>query len=187
MPNDTRRSPVRALIDNAGIDPAEQGLYDRSDTGKVGLKGPGVVDWLTRQALSCPQNIYALTRLDNGSLLVRIASDEVIIESPQPDGLIQRIENALLDGPTGVFRVEQQSATFILDGPSAPAIWAQTCGVNIVEEPDDRIVYTRVAGISCGVIPETCDTARAYRIWVDYSYGSALWQTLTEICAGLTN
>jgi hypothetical protein len=43
------------------------------------------------------------------------------------------------------------------------------------------ILYTRVAGISCGVIPEAIHETRAYRIWVDYSYGLELWKTMSEI------
>ena len=57
----------------------------------------------------------------------------------------------------------------------------QTCGVNFLQEPPNRIVYTRVAGASCGIIP----TANKYRIWIDYTLAPYLWETLSEIAHDL--
>jgi sarcosine oxidase gamma subunit len=85
----------------------------------------------------------------------------------------------------GVYRIEQQSVTLVLAGDAALGVLAQTCGVDFVGELADRMVYTRVAGASCGVLPREEAGQRVYRLWVDYSLAPYLWKTLAEIAAGL--
>lgn len=118
-------------------------------------------------------------------MIARIADDEVIVESPGSGQLVQQIDEAAASPSPGVYRVEQQPATFLLQGPRAPAVLAQTCGINMVEEPAGRIVYTRVAGVSCGLIPEGDGPDRVYRLWVDYSYAPALFESLLDIAGEL--
>ena len=40
---------------------------------------------------------------------------------------------------------------------------------------------TRVAGVSCMVLPLQAKGAPAFRFWLDASYGSYLWEALLEI------
>ena len=179
MANDTtRRSAVEELVQ---VKPAETFLLPLQDSSKVGVKGPKLLAWLGDHTLSCPELIYGTERVDDGSLVVRIASDEVIVESTQTEGLVQRVDKELSEYTDGVYLVEQQSETLILRGSHAPRVWAETCGVNVVKEPTDRIIYTRVAGIACGIIPEGEADNRSYRIWVDYSYAPDLYRTILEI------
>ena len=76
--------------------------------------------------------------------------------------------------------------TLVLEGDEALGILAQTSGVDFVGELADRMVYTRVAGASCGVLPREETGQRVYRLWVDYSLAPFLWETLAEIAADLT-
>lgn len=185
MTNETRRSPVDALIDSASRSAAELGLHDLSLLQKVGVQGPNVAAWLSERELPWPQSIYALARLDDGALIVRIAENEVVIESADENGLPPKLAEIPALRAAGVYGVEQQTATFRLDGPTAAGVWAQTCGVNIVESAIDRLCYTRVAGVSCGIIPERSGGGRTYRIWVDYGYAPYLWKTLVTISSEL--
>ncbi len=157
------------------------GLCDASDRAKLGIKGPRLLRWLAEQGLPCPQAVFEVSRSDGEFLAARVGSDEVIFEASHDAARLVAVEAALLGSPSGVYRVEQQAATFLLSGPDAPGFWAQTCALDISSAPIERILYTRVAGISCAVIPEVIRETRAYRIWVDYSYGPEFWNTMSEI------
>ncbi len=216
MSVDMKRSAVAELVGkrdellNAGV-----WLRDCSALVKVGLKGRGVLGWLSAHGFMCAEDVYGIEREaasgggrvgssgeseegnmwgelggvgGAGGVLVRVGGDEVIAESGAgDDALVGRLEKALaVDGHEAekmmeVYRVEQAGCTFLLGGERVGRVWAQTCGVNVIEEPVDRIFYTRVAGMSCGIIPEMQDGARVYRIWTDYSFGPALWETLAGI------
>ena len=60
MTNETRRSPVDALIDSASRAATDLGLHDLSLLQKVGLQGPNVGAWLTERELPWPRSVYAL-------------------------------------------------------------------------------------------------------------------------------
>ena len=179
MANDTtRRSAVERLAQGG---PPEAFLVPLQDSIKIGVKGPSVLAWLGDHTVPYSEAVYGTERVSDGSLVVRIASDEFIVESTLTEGSVQRIDKELSAYTNGVYRVEQQSESLILKGSHAPRVWAETCGVNVVREPTDRIIYTRVAGIACGIIPEGEADNRSYRIWVDYSYAPDLYKTILEI------
>tara|TARA_B100000809_G_scaffold218183_1_gene224680 strand:+ start:314 stop:871 length:558 start_codon:yes stop_codon:yes gene_type:complete len=180
----TRRSAVAAIANLTGGSPAAAELQDLSDYRKVGVKGPGAVEWLRAQGVVCPGNTYDTIRTAAGSIVARVGSDEVIIESPPGDDGAERIDAALAIRAPGVFGVEQQTSTFRLGGAGAPDVWRQTCGVDVTGESADRLIYTRVAGVACGVLPEEIEGHRSYRLWVDYGYAPALFRSLVEIAAG---
>ncbi len=182
-----RRSPVEALIASASRPPTEFGLEDLSRLPKIGLLGPGVADWLSQQGLPWPERIFDTTHGDDGSILARIGMQELVIESLEDDGLVRRVAEAGARRTDGVYLVEQQTATFVVGEPAASGVWAQTCGLNVPELPLGRISYTRVAGVSCGIIPQTQDGRRRYRIWVDYGYAPDLWRTFVEISQDLVD
>jgi hypothetical protein len=181
----TTRSAVESLADRAGRCAGRVQLTELGDHRKLGLKGPHCVAWLSSQAVEVPGDVYGVHVVEDGSLLARTGSDEIIIESPHPGPFIDNMEHRLSPPVPGVYRVEQQSTSLRLGGVGAPALWRQTCGVDIPAEPVNRILYTRVAGVSCGIIPEDLNGERAYRLWVDYSYAPALLQALLEIAESL--
>jgi hypothetical protein len=67
-----------------------------------------------------------------------------------------------------------------LTGVRCNAVLRETCGVDF-SDPPDAVVMTRVAGVSCMVLPVSDKEARAFRFWLDPSYGSYLWKALLEI------
>jgi sarcosine oxidase gamma subunit len=177
----TRRSAVAAFTG----DP-HPGVSELAHSEKIGLKGPEVESWIKRHHLPWPAAIYEVLESDDGSLVARVGTGEVIVESEGPGKLVDQIEGLLEASAPGVYRVEQQSATLLLRGQDAPAICAQTCGVKLSREPTGKILYTRVAGISCGILPQGEGEARTYRLWVDYSYAPALYSTLVEIASDVS-
>ena len=163
------------------------GLCDLSALVKLGVKGPQADAWLAQQGVDVPGDIYETRRLSDGGLAVKIAADEYVLESGPacrtvPE-LLQKADDAAL--PAGVYRVEQQTATFLVGGTGALAAMAQTCGVNLAEAVPERLIYSRVAGVSCAILPETLNAIGIYRLWVDYCDAIYLWQTLTQIIGEL--
>ncbi len=73
----------------------------------------------------------------------------------------------------------------MLAGSRSTEVFAQTCGINFGEMPQRHVIFTRVAGVSCTVFPDSIRDIEAYRIWVDFSYAEYLWETLVEISESL--
>lgn len=173
----TRRSPIETLRNEPHPD-----IHDLPNSRKAGLKGPGLVTWLRRENIAIPSATYDIILHNDNSLIVRIAIDEVIIESPDSGKLVCHIDRRCDRADGGVYRTEQQAATFLLRGPKTHMVLEQTCGMNMASAHTEQIIYTRVAGVSCGIIPEENESGRNYRIWVDYSLAPSLFSTLRDIC-----
>jgi sarcosine oxidase subunit gamma len=161
------------------------GLCDVSGLPKLGIKGRDAQRWLSDQDLDVPAAVYESRRLADGGLIVRLASDEFLLEGG-PDGHVLPALAKRLDSHRGrVFRVERQEATFLLVGSRSLEVLAQTCGIDFGRASRQHLVLTRVAGVSCGVLPETVTGARVWRFWVDASFAVYLWEMLLEICESL--
>ena len=161
------------------------GLCDLSGLSKVGFKGAGAEDWLRSNGIDVPKVIYDSTRVSDGGVAVCVGTDEFLLESGIVNRSISEIGARLDDGVTNVVLVERQDVTFLLTGARTLEVLAQSCGINFREAPSHRLVLTRVAGVSCGVFPETVDKIPVHRLWVDPSYAVYLWETLAGICEDL--
>ncbi|MAE64300.1 MAG: sarcosine oxidase subunit gamma [Phycisphaeraceae bacterium] len=161
----------------------EGGLCDLSVLAKLGVKGPGAAEWLTRQNVPSPRAIYEVADMDGG-VVAKVAGDEFLIESGIVNRTLQLLQRRLAESVAGVHALERQAATFLLSGGSAREVMAQTCGVDFDDVEPGRLVMSRVAGVSCTIIPHGA-SGGAWRIWCDYSYGAYLWQTLLEILSEL--
>ncbi len=62
---------------------------------------------------------------------------------------------------------------------------AQTCGIDFDGTGQDRLIFTRVAGVSAAILPESIGAVSVFRFWIDASYAIYLWETLFEICDSL--
>lgn len=175
----------------AGMEPdsaaSRIGLEEVRDGRKISLHGPGLSSWLGRHGFSLPQNMYEVARRDDHSIIARTGADEVFIESFSADSEFAMEPAELLASQDGITVIDQQLVTLRLSGEHAHAILAQTCGVDVKCEPTDRIFYTRIAGVSCAMIPQVHDTQRGYLIWVDSSLASYLWRTLIDIGRSVTD
>lgn len=205
--NVTRRSPIHDLLEShhpewqlcAGVtfawrykpDDVERaamrvlGLCDLSPLPKLGMRGPGAADWLREQGCAAPESIHDTGRLPDGGWIVRMGADELFLESGSACQTVPQLDASLGRGTGEVVRVERQEATFLVTGTRALDLFAQTCAIDFRAAAALRAVLTRVAGISCIVLPELVDDVPRYRIWLDSTYAASLWESLDEICLEL--
>ena len=160
------------------------GLCDLSGLQKLGLRGPHAEAWLTTKGIDVPSDLFATRSLPDGGVIVRVGADEFFLEDDIANTALPAF-SAQIDSHEDLVRVDHQEATFLLTGCRSLKLLAQTCGINIREAVPHEALYTRVAGVSCGVLPETRGDLPAYRLWVDPSYAVYLWETLVEICGSL--
>ena len=161
------------------------GLCDLSGLTKLGVKGNDAADWLSIRNVDVPQTIYESRRLADGGIIVRLAADEFLLESGIKNKTVPELL-ALLNTNGGLLcRIERQEATFLLVGARAIDVLAQTCGINFRDQAPGQLVLSRLAGVSCGILPESVGEWTAFRLWIDVSYAVYLWETLLQICEDL--
>ena len=158
----TRKSPIAHLVADAPA-PVQVALHHPVDMVKIGAKGPRLVEWAEQHALALPERIYDTRPVGADGVLARVGAGELILECQPEDELWARLNAALEAAEVGVYRVEQQSVTLVVQGNDAEGILAQACAVDLAREPAERMVYTQVAGAACGVLPRGEDGQRAYR------------------------
>jgi len=184
-------SPVAAQLPHpkdfasASTPHAEITIGDASSLAKLGLKGPLAAQWLQEQNISVPRQSLSTGPIEGGGLIARLGTEEFLLESGRGNQLIAELESRLGSGHSGVYRVERQDATFLLSGVRVLEVFAQTCGVNFRELPAGQVIFTRVAGVSCTILPQSVGELTTYRLWVDPSFAADLWHSLYEITADL--
>ncbi|MEX2285466.1 MAG: hypothetical protein WD648_00175 [Planctomycetaceae bacterium] len=160
-------------------------LCDVSSLPKIGVKGPDADHWLASRGIDVPPALFDAQRLPDGGVIARVGGDDFLLESG-PTGETVAAIAAALDVATGrIVHIDRQEAAFLLAGSRALEVLLQTCGINFAEAVAGRLVMTRVAAVSCGVLPEVADDLPLFRIWVDCSYAVYLWETLAAICEEL--
>jgi sarcosine oxidase, subunit gamma len=156
-------------------------LSDISGLKKLGLKGPGVAAWLASHGIDLPADIFGATRTSDGGWTVRLGTAEFMLEGGTNSDQIPHLEATLESLPPGVYRVPHEEATFQLAGSGAGLVFAQTCGIDFRKAVPGLVIYSRVAGVSCGILPTADEHGLSYRIWLDPSYADYLWETLAGI------
>jgi glycine cleavage system aminomethyltransferase T len=156
-------------------------LCDLSGLSKLGVRGPAAEAWLRDQGLEVPATLYETRGLPDGGLLVRVGGDQFLLESGLSGATGAMLAGRLGANVSGAFRVERQEATFLLVGRRVREVLAQTCGLDFQEMPPRRLIFTRIAGVSGGILPEDVDGVPAYRLWIDPSYAVDLWESLVTI------
>jgi sarcosine oxidase, subunit gamma len=197
-----RRSPVNDLLEDLGpkcgpvqgmlvalsFQPSEierrkkveLALCDLSCLPRISFKGPEAVSWLERLGIVVPESLYECAVWNDGGLIIRTDGQEVFLEDgPEGQGVAQVI-GQYGGVPSGVYRVERQEAGFLLCGAKVNDVLVETCGYDF-RQPGNRLVMTRVAGVSCAVLPIELAGTPTFRFWLDCSYGVYLWEVLHEI------
>ncbi len=177
----TRKSPIAHLVADAPA-PVQAALHHPVDMVKLGAKGPRLVEWAEQHALALPERIYDTRPVGADGVLARVGAGELILECRLEDELWARLNAAVEAAEGGVYRVEQQSVTLVVQGDDAEGILLQACAVDLAREPAGRMVYTQVAGAACAVLPHGGE----YRLWVDYSLAAYLWEALAAIAEDIT-
>lgn len=175
---------IAARMQDAQIEQAAAktlALCDLTGPEKFGVKGRNAGTWLAEQGVDVPPEIYQSRGLDDGGVAVRLGRDEFLLESGLRCETVPELATRFRSAVRRLFRVEHQEATFLLVGSRANEVLAQTSGVNFRQVQEGKLVFTRVAGVSCGILPSTIHNVFAHRLWVDPSYALYLWEVLVTI------
>ncbi len=173
------RSAIAGRDTPTGLEDLSAGL------NALRIQGPQAVSFLVENGISCPGEIFAVSRAgtdDSSTLVARIGSADVIVQSDRDGTRIDGLRVAAANAQ-GVLATPDEGARLRLSGPDADRVWRQTCGVEVETAPVDRLIYTRVAGVSCAILPEAGTSGRSYQVWVDYSLAPAVWESLAECFA----
>jgi len=156
------------------------GLCDASALPRLTVKGLGAENVLTEQGLRAPTGIFDTTALEGGGLLTRTGSTEFFLEDGPRGNAVASLNQRLAAPTVGVCRVLRQDASFLLSGTEALQVLAETCGVDF-RAADTRMIFSRVAGVSCSLLKRELGGTGVFQLWLDGSYGPYLWHTLLEI------
>ena len=172
-----------ASVQDAAIETqlkTELSLCDLSCLPKMSVKGPESLAWLAQAGILVPKSIYGYRSMEDGGLVIRTDRHEVFLEDGPASHKVSQFERELSSWLSGVHLVRRQDASFQLTGVRSNAVLRETCGVDF-SQPLDAVVMTRVAGVSCMILPLQAEEAPSFRFWLDPSYGSYLWEALLEI------
>jgi sarcosine oxidase, subunit gamma len=158
----------------------ELSLCDLSCLPKMSVKGPGSLAWMAQAGILVPESVYGCRSMADRGLVIRTDRQEVFLEDGPASHMVSEVERELSSHPLGVYLVRRQDASFQLTGVRSNAVLRETCGVDF-SNPQDGVVMTRVAGVSCMVLPLQAEAPPAFRFWLDPSYGSYFWDALLEI------
>jgi sarcosine oxidase, subunit gamma len=156
------------------------GLCDVSWRPCLTLKGADAAAFLDSKNLPVPQAIMQVTGLESGGILARTGSREFFLEDGTPGELVAQLLTDLNAGVGNCFSTLRQDASFLISGRQAAAMLLQTCAYDF-RQPHDRIVMTRVAGVSSYILHRVFQGISVFQLWFDGTYGSYLWNTLHEI------
>ena len=151
----------------------------------LGLKGPGVVEWLKGQSIAVPKAIFDACVLSNGAWIVRLGSADFLMQSPNGNDVDHTIGRCGVGLPPGTYAIPRSDSTFLLSGADARLVFAQACAVDFREAIPNRVILTRVAGVTCGILPELTNSDLGFRVWMEVSYADYLWDTLSEIVSDI--
>lgn len=149
-----------------------------------GVKGPRAAEVLKQLGLNVPgkPNSWAPLRMedrdDSPNVIGRLGSTEFFIEEQDTASSIAALEQRLPAEP-GAWPVLREDFGVVLGGARAGEVLAEVCNVEfaalaLAHKP---VVMTLMTGVAVLVLPQGSN----YRIWCDPSFGSYLWDTLSEV------
>ena len=160
------------------------GLCDLSFLRKLGIKGPLAKYWLQQEGMATPDEVYEVAQSDLDPLVARVDRNEFFLEDDLGGDRIQSLSEALGSGRPETYRVNRQEASVLISGLRAPLVLAQTCSYNF-ESAEEKLVMTRVAAVSCSVLPVRIGETEGFRLWFNPAYGVYLWENLLAIVQDL--
>lgn len=157
------------------------GLADASALPRITLKGSGAAGLLKKLKIGVPDEIFGVRPLGALGLAARTGGAEFFLEDGPDDGAAAAVQKALTAGVPSVYPVWRADACILLSGSRATEVLEQTCAYNFRQPDPRKLVYTRVAGVSCSLLPRTLNDIPLFQLWMDGTFGEYLWETLVEI------
>lgn len=155
-------------------------ICDVSSLPKLGVKGKGAAAWLSGEGIPIPNGIYEWLPFDKGAMIIRFATDEFFLEDRMEGEWVVNLSSRLGRGLDGVYRVERQDTGLLISGKRSHEVLAQTCSYPF-DDNEQKVVMTRVALVSCSILPLLIKEVQTFRLWFSSTYGIYLWNSLTEI------
>lgn len=143
------------------------------------------ITWLCEQGATVPEQLHTFTNLEDGGIIVRADINEFFLESGRSGASVKQISERYTPDVPNVYQLVRQDATVILSGGRAREVLLQTCGVIFASHRQGFIAYTRVAGVSCTILPLVIDEIPRFRIWCDYTFAGDLFETFAQIVSEL--
>ena len=159
-------------------------ICDVSALPKLGVKGKGAATWLSEKGIPIPNGNYEWMIFDKGAMIIRLATDEFFLEDCTESNLVTDLSGHLGWGLDGVYRVERQDTSLLISGKRAHEVLAQACSYPF-DRNEEKVVMTRVALVSCSILPLVLKEVQTFRLWFSSTFGIYLWQVLTEIVEDL--
>lgn len=159
-------------------------LCDVSAFDRMTVKGANAAAFLQEQNVPTPEEIYAIASLPDEGFIARTGAAEFFLEDGARGNAVDRVRKALGKGKEGVCPVLREDASFLIGGAEATKVMTQTCGYDF-RRADSRMVFSRVAIVSCAILPRTLNGIPAFQLWLDSTYGAYLWATLLAIVRDL--
>ena len=158
------------------------GISDVSCLSRFGLKGSGAAQWLNKHGIEIPNRPNSWMTYNQNTLILRMGSSEFLLE----DNLTGSTCNKLAADSVrveSVYKVPRADASFIVSGSELQNLFSEICSLDLSDKSlsENDLMMTQIAGISATVIRQALKGEQIYRIWCDGTYGSYMWQVLTEI------
>jgi len=170
---------------------AELSICDLSGLGRIGVKGPGTCDKLAEFGVQIPAASNQAKRQDDGSLVARLAPNEVVIlgDLALKSGTVERVAKAWPSddlapaAPRGYVVPRQHShAWFRMTGAAAPATLAKLCAVDLRTRVFEelRVAQTSVARLNAIVIREDVAGTPSFHLLADSAAAGYWWDCLLD-------
>jgi sarcosine oxidase subunit gamma len=170
------------------------GLADLSPLPRLGVKGPGTVDWLAGQGIRIPAESNQAERQASGVLAARLAPAELLLlgdlsgNSAPLDALAAawRAESVPPEQPRGYLLPRRHSHFwFLLSGDCTAGMFAKICAVDLRpgKFANGRIAQTSIARMNAIVIRDDRGGHLAYHLLGDSASAEYLWDCVLDAMA----
>ncbi|MGX8010161.1 hypothetical protein ACVDG8_014955 [Mesorhizobium sp. ORM8.1] len=168
-------------------------VLDCTETERLGLRGPGTMDWLAAEGLAAPQAVNTAITLPCGTNVLRLGQQEVLLTAPPGASgdrlreLRQAWRNSSVS-PKGYDAYRDEGwAWFVISGPGAPALMRRISMADLRPESLKlgQVAQTRALHLDVVIVRLDRFGAVSYDIFFDIASAAFALDVLTEAAEGL--
>jgi hypothetical protein len=183
------RLPPTATLPGA----SDNVVLDCTGTERLGLRGPGTMDWLAAEGLAAPQAVNTAITLPCGTGVLRLGQQEVLLTAP-PGASGERLrdlcrawrDSSLPSKGYDAYR-DEGWAWFVMSGPAAPALMRRISMADLRPESlkPGQVAQTRALHLDVVIARLDRFGAVSYDIFFDIASAAFALDVLTETAVGL--
>lgn len=183
-----RLSPSRAVPGAA-----DNVILDCTDIGRLGLRGPGTIDWLQAEGIAVPESVNRALSLPCGTAVLRLGQQEaLLVAAPGGNGARLREfraawrDSSLQAKGYDAYR-EEGWAWFSVSGRAAPHLMRRISMADLRPESLLSGHVAQVRALHTDVVIARLDRfgTVSYDLFFDIASAAFALQVLTETAAGL--